>query len=349
MKCENLEQVRENIDRIDNEIIKLIAERGTYVVQASAFKKDEEGVYRLVENDNSRVYTLAEIAYVLYENKSTLLQEKCGITDEERIKYLKEVLSGENIKNIKSITAEGYASAHGYVETNKELGKNRAHTAANWFIDTLNLSITPQVTFKSDGNNIGTKDETDIVEISLIGFYQGKMKGVDTAIRALSKLPENFRLNILGNGTQKSRDHWYDYASSLGIKNPKNRITFPAPLPNATAVLEWLDTQDFFVLPTRSEGFGRCVAEAMSRGCVCFATDICTMPELLEKECLHPLGDGDRLAELILKYNTDKELMKANAKRNFEKAKEYDFEILRERRNKFLNQFKEYCERQNQK
>lgn len=39
MKCENLEQVRENIDRIDNEIIKLIAERGTYVVQASAFKR----------------------------------------------------------------------------------------------------------------------------------------------------------------------------------------------------------------------------------------------------------------------------------------------------------------------
>ena len=44
MKCEKLEQVRENIDRIDNEIIKLIAERGTYVVQASAFKKDEDGV-----------------------------------------------------------------------------------------------------------------------------------------------------------------------------------------------------------------------------------------------------------------------------------------------------------------
>ncbi len=44
MKCENLEQVRENIDRIDNEIIKLIAERGTYVVQASTFKKNEEGV-----------------------------------------------------------------------------------------------------------------------------------------------------------------------------------------------------------------------------------------------------------------------------------------------------------------
>lgn len=191
---------------------------------------------------------------------------------------------------------------------------------------------------------IDGKKDGDIIDISLIGFYQGKMKGVDTAVRALAKLPVNYRLNILGNGTQENRDHWFGYAASLGIENPQCRITFPKPLPNADAVLEWLDTQDFFILPTRSEGFGRCVAEAMSRGCVCFATDICTMPELLAQECLHPLGDGEKLAELILKYNTNKKLMKANAKRNFEKAKEYDFEILRERRNIFLNQFKEYCE-----
>ena len=42
--CNSLEEVRMNIDRIDDEIIKLIAERGTYVVQASSFKKDEDGV-----------------------------------------------------------------------------------------------------------------------------------------------------------------------------------------------------------------------------------------------------------------------------------------------------------------
>ena len=44
MECNSLEEVRANIDRIDNEIIKLIAERGTYVIQASALKKDEDGV-----------------------------------------------------------------------------------------------------------------------------------------------------------------------------------------------------------------------------------------------------------------------------------------------------------------
>ncbi len=44
MECKNLLQVRENIDRIDSEIIELIAERGTYVAQAANFKKDEESV-----------------------------------------------------------------------------------------------------------------------------------------------------------------------------------------------------------------------------------------------------------------------------------------------------------------
>ena len=44
MKCSSLEEVRSNIERIDDEIIKLIAERGNYVIEASAFKKSEAGV-----------------------------------------------------------------------------------------------------------------------------------------------------------------------------------------------------------------------------------------------------------------------------------------------------------------
>ena len=44
MICSSLEEVRSNIDRIDDEIIKLIAERTDYVKQASTFKKSENGV-----------------------------------------------------------------------------------------------------------------------------------------------------------------------------------------------------------------------------------------------------------------------------------------------------------------
>lgn len=44
MKCENLQQVRDNINRIDDQIIKLIAERGEYVSQAAKFKSSADGV-----------------------------------------------------------------------------------------------------------------------------------------------------------------------------------------------------------------------------------------------------------------------------------------------------------------
>ncbi len=44
MKCSSLDEVRSNIDRIDDQIIRLIAERTDYVKQASAFKKNEDGV-----------------------------------------------------------------------------------------------------------------------------------------------------------------------------------------------------------------------------------------------------------------------------------------------------------------
>ncbi|OOM10603.1 chorismate mutase [Clostridium saccharobutylicum] len=61
MKCENLEEVRENIDRIDRDIVKLIAERSKYVVQAANFKKGVEDVqaHQRVERVINKVRDLA--------------------------------------------------------------------------------------------------------------------------------------------------------------------------------------------------------------------------------------------------------------------------------------------------
>lgn len=55
--CRSLDQVRENIDMIDNEIIRLIAERGEYVAQAAAFKNSENAV-----RDSSRVEAIVKNA-----------------------------------------------------------------------------------------------------------------------------------------------------------------------------------------------------------------------------------------------------------------------------------------------
>ena len=41
-ECNNLEQVRAQIDRLDTQIVELIAERTTYVIQAAKFKKTKK-------------------------------------------------------------------------------------------------------------------------------------------------------------------------------------------------------------------------------------------------------------------------------------------------------------------
>ena len=43
-QCNNIDEVRENIDRIDKEMVQLIAERGRYVKQAAAFKRNKHQV-----------------------------------------------------------------------------------------------------------------------------------------------------------------------------------------------------------------------------------------------------------------------------------------------------------------
>lgn len=187
---------------------------------------------------------------------------------------------------------------------------------------------------------INNFDNTKEIKIGLIGYYQGTGKGVDTAIEALGKLPENTHLHILGSGTQENREKWIAYGEERGVYK---RVHFPKVLKTTEEVLEWIDGIDLFILPSRSEGFGRCIAEAMSRACPCISTNICTIPELLPKEWLHEIKDSDKLAELIKKMTDSKELMLEAAKTNFESSKRFEFEVLRKRRNEFLEEFKEYC------
>lgn len=44
VECTSIDEVRANIDRIDREIVALIAERGGYVKQAAKFKKTTDDV-----------------------------------------------------------------------------------------------------------------------------------------------------------------------------------------------------------------------------------------------------------------------------------------------------------------
>lgn len=60
--CKSIEEVRSNIDRIDRQIVTLLAERGGYVKQAARFKKTTDDVKapQRVEQVIAKVTTLSQ-------------------------------------------------------------------------------------------------------------------------------------------------------------------------------------------------------------------------------------------------------------------------------------------------
>jgi isochorismate pyruvate lyase len=62
VRCNSLNEVRENVDKIDREIVSLLARRGNFVAQAASFKKttDEVKAPNRVEQVIAKVTALAQ-------------------------------------------------------------------------------------------------------------------------------------------------------------------------------------------------------------------------------------------------------------------------------------------------
>ncbi|CAM3454723.1 chorismate mutase [Arcobacter aquimarinus] len=63
MECNSIDEVRNNINNIDEQIVKLVALRGVFVKQAVKFKKDSEDVKapKRVEEVISKVKNIARL------------------------------------------------------------------------------------------------------------------------------------------------------------------------------------------------------------------------------------------------------------------------------------------------
>lgn len=184
-------------------------------------------------------------------------------------------------------------------------------------------------------------DSQKIINIGLIGSYNGNRKGIDTALKAFAKLNDSrIRFNILYGGAENDRQYWKDFACKQGLKDILN---FPEPRNTTVKVLEWIDTQDLIILPSRSEGLPRCIVESMSRACPCITSNVCGMPELINNKWVHDPEDVDKLADEISAMINHKENLRTAAVENFENSKRFLRSKLSGKRNVFLQEFKEYC------
>ena len=132
------------------------------------------------------------------------------------------------------------------------------------------------------------------------------VKGFDILLNAFSTLEnKRLRLKIAGNGDEL--DNLQLLAEKLGIVN---RVEFIASVKN---IDDFLDSVDVYVQPSRSEGFGLSVVEAMSRELPVVVLPNGSLPEIIDDGktgLVAKTSSPQDLAESISKLVSDHELSK---------------------------------------
>ncbi|MBC1401784.1 glycosyltransferase [Listeria booriae] len=172
--------------------------------------------------------------------------------------------------------------------------------------------------------------------IGMNGSLSSPYKGFETAFQALasvkSELPP-FEFRILGRG---SKEDWLGVIEQLGLTE---HVVFSGTLPHQ-GVYEWLDDIDIFLMPSKTEGQGRALIEALSRGCSCLGSNVGGIPELITKEQLHEPSDTAELANKLVKLATNPKQRQRYARLAFERAVTFQSERLQEIRQQFFQDFK---------
>ncbi|HEX5246737.1 MAG TPA: glycosyltransferase family 4 protein [Gaiellaceae bacterium] len=150
-----------------------------------------------------------------------------------------------------------------------------------------------------------------------------RQKGIDVAVEALSLLPDDVVLVVLGEGPQ--RELLEELAREHDVES---RVILPGRVPDVAA---WLRRASVYVQPARWEGFGLAVLEAMVCGLPVVATNVSSLPELVadgETGLLVPPDDPAALARAVERALADPALGPAGLERA---RREFSVQLMADR------------------
>lgn len=160
-------------------------------------------------------------------------------------------------------------------------------------------------------------------------------KGQADVIKAISILKKQnilVKYKIVGQGNP-------DKLQELIKKcNVEDLVEIVGPLKH-DIIFSYLDEIDVYIQPSKTEGLPRAVVEALSRACPTIGSRVGGIPELIQEELLFNTESVNEIVTKIQKIS-NKDLQRKIAEENFEKAKEYQLEVIEKRRIDFYNQFK---------
>lgn len=175
----------------------------------------------------------------------------------------------------------------------------------------------------------------EAIKVGVIGSLEHRLKGIDIAVQACAALPPSVKLQVVGPGDPAP------YKAMPGGA----RVDFMGLMPSGMHVDGWLRTLDLYIQPSRQEGLPRAIIEAMAMALPVIASDVGGIPELLDPQSIVPRDDTAALARAVSKLLSDPTTMIAQARRNFDHAKEYGVSKLKGRRDNFWAGFGDYVRR----
>jgi len=165
--------------------------------------------------------------------------------------------------------------------------------------------------------------------ILYIGHFS-RLKGIDILIQAIAKLRSelpNIKLHLVGKGNDRA---FAALAKKEGIE--KNVIFHGWAKHSMTP--SYYKSADICVFPSRHEGFGIVILEAMASGIPVIASDIPTFREIITDGIdgrLFKPEDADALSKEIVALYQDLQLRKEFSHTAFEKVKRYSWEKIADR------------------
>src|SRR4029077_15077047 len=173
----------------------------------------------------------------------------------------------------------------------------------------------------------------------LVGTLVQLYKAPDVLIDAVGAcVREGVKVELAFVGSGRYQPQLEARAAALGVAT---RVQFRGQVASAAAVRAELDRADLFVLPSRQEGLPRAMIEAMARGLPCIGSRVGGIPELLPAEDMVPPNDASALARKIREVLADPSRLVRMSARNLEKAREYRYDVLSERRRVFYEKIKQ--------
>lgn len=173
-----------------------------------------------------------------------------------------------------------------------------------------------------------------MLKMATVAAVDVRYKGQEYAIKALRILKDrgiDIEYHLVGSG---DNSFLRSLADKYGVGD---QVVFHGMIPHSQ-VLPFLDEMDLYIQPSKQEGLPRALIEAMSRGCFSLGSQTAGIPELLDKEHIFRRGNVDDIVRILSRI--DKDMLKEQALRNFEAAKQYDWDILNKRRCEFMDMFK---------